>query len=89
MSFFSENFRKSFIEKIKMSENSKNEVEFREKVYFSDPNLAREARREKLATQQKPNKKHCEVDRPQKIGADGVTKEARRQREAYMERLVK
>ena len=38
-----------------MPENSKSEVEFREKL---DPNLAREARREKLATQQKPNKKH-------------------------------
>ena len=41
-----------------MYENSKNEVEFREKVYVWDPKLAREARRENLDTQQKPNKKH-------------------------------
>ena len=51
--------KESIHRKITMFENSKNEVEFREKVYFSDPNLAREARREKLPTQQKLNKKHC------------------------------
>ena len=49
---------KVFIEKIKMSENSKNEVEFRRNMYFLDLILAREARHEKLYNEPKANKTH-------------------------------
>ena len=47
-----------------MSENSKNEVEFQRNMYFPDLNLAREARLEKLSTQAKPNKTHCQGPDP-------------------------
>ena len=53
MVFFLKKKGKVSIEKIKMSEKSKNEVEFREKLSFSIPILAREARREKLYNEAK------------------------------------
>ena len=42
-----------------MSENSKNDVEFRRNMYLLDLILAREARCEKLYIQPKANKTHC------------------------------
>ena len=52
------NILKKIIEKIKMPENSKNEVEFRRNMYFLDLILAREARHEKLYNEAKANKTH-------------------------------
>ena len=53
--FFYEKIRKVFIEKTKIPENSKNQVEFRENMYLSDRYLARY---EKILIYNKPNKKH-------------------------------